>query len=137
MLPGNDAASAAHHVSSSLQPTEAVPGSSPATLESAVMISGESPGRTYDPKAMALRGRIGAHVTHSRHDPRYLTAAEHETFLAKFERQVDPNGVLSDAERLRRAPHARQAYFTRLALRSAAVRRKAAVSAKETTRAVA
>jgi hypothetical protein len=44
--------------------------------------------------------------------------------LDRFERQVDPDGVLSPAERARRAGHARKAYFTRLALRSAQARRK-------------
>jgi hypothetical protein len=38
--------------------------------------------------------------------------------------QVDPDGVLSPAERARRAGHARKAYFTRLALRSAQAQRK-------------
>ncbi len=42
-----------------------------------------------------------------------------------FERQVDPDGSLSPAERARRAGLARKAYFTRLALRSAQARRKA------------
>ncbi len=37
---------------------------------------------------------------------------------------MDPDGVLSPAERARRAGHARKAYVTRLALRSAQARRK-------------
>ncbi|MGH3968275.1 MAG: hypothetical protein ACRDTV_09240 [Mycobacterium sp.] len=41
----------------------------------------------------------------------------------KFERQVDPDGKLSPAERAKRAEHARKAYFARLALKSARVRR--------------
>jgi hypothetical protein len=44
--------------------------------------------------------------------------------LDRFERQVDPDGELPPAERARRAGHARKAYFTRLALRSAQARRK-------------
>jgi hypothetical protein len=45
--------------------------------------------------------------------------------LDRFERQVDPDGVLSAEDRARLSGHARKAYFTRLALRSAQARRKA------------
>jgi hypothetical protein len=76
---------------------------------------------------MALRGRIGAHVTHSRHDSHELTRHAREAFLSSFEHQVDPNGTLPEAERQRRAEHARKAHMTRLALQSARVR-----SSKET-----
>jgi hypothetical protein len=41
----------------------------------------------------------------------------------RFEREVDPEGVLEPAERARRAQHARTAYYSRLALKSAQVRR--------------
>lgn len=71
----------------------------------------------------ALRGRIGAHVLHSRHDPRETTAPARAAFLARFEREVDPEGVLPEPERVRRAQHARKAYFARLALKSAQKRR--------------
>ena len=40
------------------------------------------------------------------------------------EHDVDPDGVLPVEERLRRAEMARKAYFTRLALKSAQVRRQ-------------
>jgi hypothetical protein len=46
--------------------------------------------------------------------------------MDRFERQVDPDGTLKPEERARRAGHARKAYFTRLALRSAQARRQAA-----------
>lgn len=42
---------------------------------------------------------------------------------ARFERQVDPDGVLMPHDRARRAEHARRAYFQQLALRSAKARR--------------
>ena len=45
--------------------------------------------------------------------------------LDRFEREVDPNGELTPAERARRAGHARKAYFTRLSLKSAQARRRA------------
>ncbi|WP_202948527.1 hypothetical protein [Nitrolancea hollandica] len=83
-----------------------------------------------DPVEMAQRGRIGAYVTHSRHDPRETTAKARETFLARFEREVDPEGVLPEAERLRRAEAARKAYFSRLAYQSAKARRARAAARK-------
>ncbi|WP_245612650.1 hypothetical protein [Actinotalea ferrariae] len=44
--------------------------------------------------------------------------------MAKFERQVDPEGTLAPDERARRAEHARKAHFARLALKSARARRQ-------------
>jgi hypothetical protein len=43
--------------------------------------------------------------------------------MAKFERQVDPNGELSPSERERRAKAEKASYFAALAYRSAQVRR--------------
>lgn len=76
-----------------------------------------------DPHEMALRGRIGAHRLHATHDSRELTAPARMAFLARFEREVDPEGVLPLAERQRRADHARRAHFARLARLSAKARR--------------
>ena len=73
---------------------------------------------------VSLRGRLGAHTLHATHDSRELTARARTAFLARFEREVDPDGVLPPDERARRADHARRAYMTRLALRSAEVRRR-------------
>lgn len=83
---------------------------------------------TINPADMAMRGRIGAHVTHSRYDSRELTSSAREAFLSNFERQVDPDGVLSPEERRRRAEHAKKAHFSRLALKSAEARRKSKVA---------
>jgi hypothetical protein len=44
--------------------------------------------------------------------------------MRRFERQVDPDGTLPEAERLRRAEAARKAYFTGLAFKSAKARRE-------------
>jgi len=74
----------------------------------------------------SLVGRIGAHSLHARYDPRETTAAARHAFLERFEREADPNGVLDPAERARRVRHLRAAYFARLALRSAKVRRQRA-----------
>jgi hypothetical protein len=81
---------------------------------------------TFDPAEMARRGRIGAHVMHSRHDSREVTAPARAAFLARFEREVDPDGALPEPERARRAEQARKAYFARLALASARTRRRKA-----------
>jgi len=42
--------------------------------------------------------------------------------MSRFEDEVDPDRTLSPAERSRRAEHAKKAYFTRLAMKSAKVR---------------
>jgi hypothetical protein len=77
----------------------------------------------------AQRGRIGAHVSWARTADRAArTEPGRKGFLARFEREVDPDGVLSEEERARRAEHARKAYMQKLALTSAARRRKAATS---------
>ena len=52
------------------------------------------------------------------------TAPARAAFEARFEREVDPAGVLSAQERARRASFARRAYFARLALLSAKARRR-------------
>lgn len=68
-----------------------------------------------------LRGRIGALAMHSMGLTN--TAPARAKFLSRFEREVDPNGVLPEAERQKRAATARKAYFSRLALKSAKARR--------------
>jgi hypothetical protein len=86
-----------------------------------------------DPAEMALRGRIGAYRLHATHNPKETTAKARAQFLAKFERDVDPDGVLPEAERKRRAEYARKAHFAKLARLSATARagRKAsAIGAK-------
>jgi hypothetical protein len=89
-----------------------------------------------DPEEMSRRGRIGAHVTHSRHDARELTAPAREAFLSKFEQEVDPSGELSLEERQRRASHARRGYFAKLARMSALARRKLEPSRPKVTKEV-
>lgn len=73
-----------------------------------------------------MRGRIGAYALHAHHDPRQTTAKARATFLARFLDEVDPDGTLPEAERLRRAASARKAYFARLALKSARARARKA-----------
>lgn len=50
------------------------------------------------------------------------TAAARRAALARFDRQVDPDGALAPDERERRARAARRSYFRYLALRSSRAR---------------
>jgi hypothetical protein len=71
----------------------------------------------------SLRARLAAYALHAQRDPRETTANGRTAFLARFDREVDPEGLLEPDERRRRAEQARRAYFTRLALASAKARR--------------
>ena len=75
------------------------------------------------PAERTLRARLAAHESWAATaDPTARTAPARDTFLERFERQVDPDGILDPAERARRAEHAKKAYFLRLALKSAQAR---------------
>lgn len=64
--------------------------------------------------------RLGAHESWARTTDRAArTRPAREAFLARFEREVDPNGELLPSERARRAEHARRAHMQRLAAASA------------------
>jgi hypothetical protein len=79
------------------------------------------------PAQRSLRGRLAAETSWANTvDPSARTAPARAAFLDRFERQVDPDGVLDPADRVRRAEHARKAHFARLALRSAQARRRRA-----------
>ena len=73
------------------------------------------------PAERTLRGKIGAYALHAL--GRTNTVPARKAFMAKFELQVDPDGVLSEQERQKRADCARKAYFARLGLKSAKTRR--------------
>jgi len=80
-----------------------------------------------NPADASLRGRIGANERWARTDDRVAaTAPARAGFDARFEREVDPDGVLDPVERARRVASKRRAYFARLALRSAQSRRRVA-----------
>jgi hypothetical protein len=63
---------------------------------------------------------MAAHQLHSRQ----LTANARAAFNDRFVREVDPDGILPEAERQRRAECARKAYFAGLAAKSAQARRE-------------
>lgn len=74
---------------------------------------------------MAMRGRLGGLAKSARHDAVEGTALARQAFLSKFEREVDPDGLLPEEERHRRAAAARKLHFANLATASARKRRKA------------
>jgi hypothetical protein len=78
---------------------------------------------SISPEERSLRGRIGAYRLHSQYDSKEITRAARTAFLAKWAREVDPDGVLPEAERDRRAEAALKAHMARLALKSAQARR--------------
>ena len=68
----------------------------------------------------ALRSSIAAHESWANTtDPSARTEPARKAFLRRFEDQVDPDRVLPDDERIRRAESARKAHFQRLAFQSA------------------
>lgn len=71
----------------------------------------------------SLQASAAAHTSWANtEDPSARTEPARRAFLERFEREVDPDGVLPPAERARRAAHARAAYYARLAAKSAAAR---------------
>ncbi len=80
---------------------------------------------SISPAERRLRARLAAYAQHGHRDPREATAKARAAFLAKFERDADPAGVLPPEERRRRAESLRRAHFARLALASVKARRKA------------
>lgn len=83
-----------------------------------------------DLASRSLAARIAAHESWARTPDRAArTAAARQAFADRFEREVDPDGVLPPAERAKRAASARKAYYLRLAAASAKARRKAGASA--------
>ncbi|MDG4668639.1 hypothetical protein [Mycobacterium sp. 236(2023)] len=76
-------------------------------------------------KLRSLRGRIRAYESWAKTEDRTArTWPARKAMLDRFECEVDPDGVLSPQERAKRAEWARKAYMQRLALKSAAARRR-------------
>ena len=53
-----------------------------------------------------------------------MTSAASKAWLAKFEREVDPDGTLPDEERARRATYARKSYMQQMARKREAAKRE-------------
>ena len=80
---------------------------------------------SLSPTERSLRARQAAHTLHSKVDSSKHLEPARKAFLERFAKQVDPDGTLPEAERLRRAEQAKKAYFTNLAYKSARARRQA------------
>lgn len=75
------------------------------------------------PEERSRKARIGAYARAAQYDGRVVTRRAREAFLAKFEQEVDPDGVLAPEERARRAEAAKKSYMLRLAERSVKARK--------------
>jgi len=85
----------------------------------------EKPGMTAAERSR--RARIAAHASWATTvDRTARTSSGTRAFLDRFERQVDPGGILPDETRAAMAQHARTAYMLQLAEKSAAARRRRA-----------
>ena len=80
--------------------------------------------RTRSSTVRSLKARAAAHTSWANtEDPTARTAPARAAFLDQFEKQFEH---LPDAERIRRAAHARKAHFAMLAAKSAEARRRRA-----------
>lgn len=83
-----------------------------------------------DRRAQSRRGRVGGLRTAALHDSRELTgkarAASAASLRERLLREVDPDGLLSEADREVRLARARRAHFTLLSIKAAAARSKRA-----------
>ena len=77
---------------------------------------------SLSPRERTLRARLGAHVLHAQRDSRAITQPARAAAFQRFIDQVDPERILPETERLRRAEHARRAHMTRIALKSVRAR---------------
>ena len=83
------------------------------------------------PEEMSLRGRLAAHTMWAGvADRSARTAPARSAFDARFERQVDPDGVMDPETRRKAAESARKAHFAKMALRSAQARSRKAKARK-------
>ncbi|TWF80033.1 hypothetical protein FHX44_115970 [Pseudonocardia hierapolitana] len=83
------------------------------------------------PEQRRLRAQIAAHIRWSREDPTANAVRAQAGLVARFEREIDPDGTLEPAERARRVESARKAHMKRLALKSAKARRRRAEANRE------
>lgn len=73
---------------------------------------------------MSLQHEIAAHESWAKTTDRAArTRPARQGLEAKFEREVDPDGVMNPADRAKAVANARSAHYRRLALKSAAARR--------------
>ncbi|MBV9291078.1 MAG: hypothetical protein JO222_01415 [Frankiales bacterium] len=77
------------------------------------------------PEEARQRGSLGAHVRWAQTaDRSAATAAARAAALERFEREVDPDGLLPPEERALRAKHAKAAHMRRMSMAAAKARRE-------------
>jgi hypothetical protein len=77
------------------------------------------------PAERAMHSRAASHARWAHEGDRTAaTAPARAGMQARFEKQVDPDGLLDPVERAKRAESARKAYFADLTRRSIAARRR-------------
>ena len=72
--------------------------------------------RTLDPERAALRGRIGGHQRAANHGHSELSQVARQCWEDSWMRRADPDGVLSVAERARRAEALQKAHMAKMTL---------------------
>jgi hypothetical protein len=77
-----------------------------------------------DPEFARFIGRIGGYAKAARYPATESTKAARAAFLARFEREVDPEGILDPEDRAARAAAARKVFMLRMALKSREARRR-------------
>jgi hypothetical protein len=75
-----------------------------------------------NPAQRRLRARLAAYSLHGHVDGREHTAPARAAFLDQFLHEADPDGILPEEERRRRAGNLLKAYMCRLALASSRAR---------------
>lgn len=77
-----------------------------------------------DPIERSMQMRLAAHVSWANTSDRQArTEKARKAWNDRFEKQVDPDGVLPEAERRQRAESARKAFYAEMSLRSVQARR--------------
>lgn len=75
------------------------------------------------PEARSLAGRAAVHASWANTSDRAArTQPARDAALARFERQVDPDGRLPEHERRQRAEHARKAFLLQMSIKAAKAR---------------
>jgi hypothetical protein len=78
-----------------------------------------------DPNSRRTRARIAAYTRWAMTpDATSATAPARRAFASRFEREVDPDGLLAPHVRARMAEAAKKAYYTRLGYESGKARRR-------------
>jgi hypothetical protein len=76
----------------------------------------------------SLRGQIAAHTMRARYSKDELARIANKGLIERFEREADPEGVLTPEERRRRANHLYQAHMARMRLAQLKAERLAGVA---------